>query len=127
MSRVLLAIFSLLIPIAMPQAAETCAPGPACQNAGITFQRYTNRMEAKLSRSTGTANAAMLNYCVMKAGAELSRLCADEQLALGKRNCAHLAYQQQAAYERNYQTSKEIVLRSAQGLWSESRCEWGAF
>lgn len=116
--------FLVLLPLFLGTAsAQNCAPGPKCIAAGERLKQYTAQMQARLARTTGIANAAMMNFCVTMVGAEVSRVCADEQLRLGQRYCADLARRQEQAYLENAKTSETIVKMSSQGPWRE-KCGW---
>ena len=100
-------------------AAQSCVAGPLCSAAGSRYKSYTTKMTTRLNNSSGTANAATLNYCVMMFGAEVSRACADEQRASGKNNCADLADQQKQAFLQNAKTSEKIVKMTSQGSFHQ--------
>lgn len=112
-----------LLLLSAPAGAQNCVAGPECSAAGDRLKAYTAQMQARLVRSTGTANAATMNYCVMMVGAEVSRVCAVEQREMGRKSCAALAGQQQQVYIDNARKSEAIVRKTSQAPWQQI-CGW---
>ena len=102
---------------------QECTAGPKCTAAGQKSEDYNATMRQRLSETSGTANAATMNYCVMMVGAEVSRVCADEQRELGKASCAKLADLQAEAFKKNAKASEQIVMQTSQGPWQRI-CGW---
>jgi hypothetical protein len=111
-----------------------CSPGPRCQAAGQRSQSFLAGMERRLSAQQarmsanprlagGARGAADVAYCTQMVGAEISRVCADEQRAMGREDCARQAYAQRDELLRAAQGSRSAGEAVSVGQWQQT-CGW---